>query len=176
MKRNLDEVIKQIEEYQILEKEAQGFRYNTQYSDSLLTSCQKLKAMGLEWGDKIDIPYHFILTRKYYLTNSKTHYKSAKDEWFVVWDNGNVGRLQFVSDKYWSLVGEEWRDFYNEMLSFSPLDYDPLNDHIIYNIENGKKAMANYKDLCKRTQEAMNKKIKEAQVKELEEQLAKLKG
>lgn len=164
------------EDYDNLYKENYKYGYYAHTVNEMKSILTKLEVMGLEWGDSLVIPNHFRLTKGYYLTNSKTHYKEQDDEWYIQWDNGNIGRLQFISEKYYAFVEDEWEAFKAELLSYNPLDYDPLNNHIIYDIENGKKVMANYKDICKRTQEAMNAKVKEAQIKEMEEQLAKLKG
>lgn len=171
-----EEAKKIIEDYKKLRSESIEYKYYANTADEMMSILAKLEVLGLEWGDRLAIPNDFRITKGYYLTNSKMQYKKRDDEWYIQWDNGNVGRLQFVREKYWGLVEDEWKAFYAELLSYNPLDYDPMNCHIIYDIENGKKVMANYKDICKRTQDAMDAKVKAAQVKELEEQLAKLKG
>lgn len=172
----IKEAKKITDDYKKLRSESIEYKYYANTADEMMSILAKLEAMGLEWGERLAIPNDFRISKGYYISNSNTHHKQQDGEWYIEWDNGNVGRLQFVREKYWGLVEDEWQAFRAELMSYNPLDYDHLNCHIIYDIENGKKAMANYKDLCKRTQEAMILKIKEAQVKELEEQLAELKS
>lgn len=171
---NLDEVIVKLEECAHIIDDC--IKYGYGYSRDPLTilqTCDKMKVLGIDWGEALNIPSDFTMCQQYWLTNSATRYKPEKDSWHIEWDNGNVGRLQFVHENYWYVVQEEWDEFLREMRD-NALDYDPMNCHIIYDIENGKKAMEGYRDLCKRTQEAMNKKVKAEQIRRKQEELAKL--
>lgn len=169
--RDLDEVIEKIKEYKDIEKEALSLGY----SGDLLCACQKLKVMGLNWGDKLNIPYHFRITNEYYLTSSATHYKPSREKYYIVWDNGNIGRLQFIHIDYYCYVNEEWENFLSEMRSYNPVDYDPLNCSIVYDIENGKRVIADYKAICERTRKLMEIKVKKAKIEKMEKELEKLK-
>lgn len=172
----IKEAKKIIEDYKNLCSEGNKYGYYANTVNEMKSILTKLEVMGLEWGDRLAIPIDFRISKGYYLTNSKMHYKKKDGEWYIEWDNGNIGRLQFVHEKYYYLVEDEWKAFKAELMSYNPLDYDHLNDHIIYDIENGKKLMANYQDICIRTQDAMYEKVKEARIKEMEEQLARLKS
>lgn len=118
--------------------------YYTTYPKEICDICDKLKALGREWGDKLPSGDFHMYEGKYYITNSKTHYHPAPDEWTIHWDNGNIGRLQFIHGNYYFLVEEEWNAFLERMRE-GCLDYDPSNCHIVYDIETGKKVMEEYK-------------------------------
>lgn len=147
-------------------------KINIYNAEKAIEKCEVLEALGEEWGYKI--PYNFTVCKKPYITNSSTKYKFGDDEWVVVWDNGNIGRFQFVADEYYGCVTDEWLAFLEELESYEPLDQDPCNCRKIYNIENGKRLMENYEEICKRTEEVMGEKIKIAKLEKLKREIAKL--
>ena len=140
--------------------------------DRVLNECYALEALEEEWGYRI--PYHFSVRKCPHITNSSTHYDFDDGKYYVIWDNGNVGRYQFVDGVAYDYVDEEWEQFIAELDSYEPLDSDPYNDRKVYNIENGKRLMDDYEDICKRTREAMNKKIKKCKFEKLKRELEKL--
>lgn len=147
-----------------------GYGY---YAEEIMRDCEILEAMGWEFGHEINYP-DFRIRKGYYITNNGTGHKSNNDEWYVEWDNGNVGRLQFVSSEWWRYVGEEWENFKKELMSYNPVNYDPMNCHIIYDVENGKRVLENYQDICKRTREAIGKKLKQVKVEKAKAELERL--
>lgn len=164
--------VKEIREIATAWRELTREIYNSSVG-STLDECNRLEALGEEWGYKI--PYDFRVAKgKPYISNSSTHYEFDTNEYYVVWDNGNVGRLQFVSENYYDDVTEEWRQFLAELDSYEPLGSDPYNCHRIYSIENGKRLMNDYAEICKRTREAMNKKVKKRELERLKNRIAKM--
>lgn len=151
-----------------------NMRYGYEYeAEQIITNCDILDAMGWEFGHQSSYK-DFRIRKGYYITNNGTGHKPNNDEWYVEWDNGNVGRLQFVSSEWWGYVGDEWDNFYKELMSYNPINYDPLNCHIIYDVENGKRILEDYKDICKRTREAIEKKLKQAKVEKAKKELERL--
>lgn len=173
MNYSLDEIIDICKKYLEIHKTAcYGYGYGP---ESYIETCEKLKFMGLNWGDKLVISENFRLTKgKRIVHNSAYNYNFDKDTYYIEWDNGNVGRLQFVSDKYYYLVTDEWNEFKSKLISYNALDYDTCNCHIIYNIEDGKRVIADYANICKETKEKMNKKIALAQIEEKKAEITKL--
>lgn len=168
-KITLDSVIKICNQF---EKIMEPTRFCCGYGNtpsSLIDAAEKLKALGLEWGAKIEYP-DFRIRKNYYMTNSATGYKPNKDEYYIEWDNGNVGRLQFVRQDYWFAVEDEWADFLSVLKSYDPVDYDPLNCHMVFEVENGKRLIKDYPEICKETRQRMNKKINSIRLKEMEKQ------
>lgn len=141
----------------------------------ILKTCEILEILGWEWGHQVQYN-DFRITQDYYISpsNQAKKYKPQKDEWFIVWDNGNIGRLQFVADKYWYAVEDEWKDFRQKLMAYEPLDYDLRNDQMIYSIENGKKLLEDYEKICNETRETMRAKIKQVEMKEAKDKYEKL--
>lgn len=151
-----------------------NMRYGYGYeAEQIITSCDILDAMGWEFGHQLSYG-DFRIRKGYYITNNGTRHKPNNDEWYVEWDNGNVGRLQFVRNEWYGYVGDEWDNFIKELMSYNPINYDPLNCHIIYDVENGKRILEDYKDICKRTREAIEKKLKQAKVDKAKKELERL--
>lgn len=141
----------------------------------IIKSCEKLEVMGWEWGHRLEYP-HFCIRQGYYLTNKGTAHESNPSEWYVVWDNGNVGRLQFVTYGYnvYETIEDEWNEFRAKLMSYDPLNYDPLNCCIVYNIENGKRILEDYNDICNATLEKIRKKIAFKELEDARKRVEKL--
>lgn len=171
----IDEVIERCEQYQEVLDQTRGHYYDGSYPAAIIEHCRKLRIMGLKWGDKLPSG-HFRLVHgsKFYITNSGKKFHPDVNEYYIEWDNGNIGRLQFVRDEYWGDVTEEWEAFREELMSYDPVDYDPLNCRIFYNIENGKRVMEAYKDICDRTATKMRVKIRQADIKKKQAELEML--
>lgn len=156
---NLDERIKLIETYksECRTNVPYGYGYN---EDELLSTCKKLKALGLEWGDKISFD-DFRITKGVKITNSATGYEYDSKSYYVHWDNGNIGAYQFVSggDMY-RAIQDEYKEFKEKLMSYNPIDWDDFNSHIVFDVENGKKVMADYEEIVKETREKIQIKSK----------------
>ena len=170
----LDRVIKVCEDFRNIQKSGE-YHYGWNPGE-IIETCNKLKALGLNWGDKIYYDDFKIVKGKYYLANSKTGYVLDKDSYYIVWSNGNIGRLMFVPYEYYDCVDDEWREFFDTLLSYSPLDYDETNCNIIYDVENGKRLLADYDNIYKETREKMNNKVKHGKLKAMETEYARLKS
>ena len=62
----------------------------------------------------------------------------------------------------------------NILKSYEPLDYDPTNNTYIYDIEHGKKLIADYKDIVSNFEEKLHSKINEILIQDKREQLKQL--
>lgn len=166
----IKEVAKRFEEI----RNTEHYTYGAHYPRDVLDACEQLEVLGREWGDPLPSgDFRMYKGTSYHICNSATHYIPGKDQWTIHWDNGNVGRLQFVGNKYYNTVAHEWDEFLRRMRE-GCVDYDPLNCHIVYDIENGKKIMEEYDDICKETKIAMSKVIKKKQLQEAEKELERL--
>lgn len=113
------------------------------------------------------------LGREYRLANSHTGYHQNKEEVLVIW-NEPCGRLAFVNDRYYHVVDNEWNEFMNILKSYEPLDYDTINNVYIYDIEHGKKLIADYKDIVSNFEEKLHSKVNEILIQDKREQLKRL--
>lgn len=111
--------------------------------------------------------------REYQLANSHTGYHQNKEEILVIWSEP-CGRLAFVNDRYYWAINNEWSEFMNILKSYEPLDYDPTNNTYIYDIEHGKKLIADYKNIVSNFEEKLHSKINEILIQDKREQLKQL--
>lgn len=58
--------------------------------------------------------------------------------------------------------------------SYSPLDYDEINNNYIYDLEHGKKLIADYDKIVGSFQDKANRKVKEVQLANKKKELEKL--
>ena len=147
-----------------------------------LMLCEYSSEIGikLEGGYYPNIKYgYFVINQqikagKYYrLTNTTTHYEQNKKDTIIIW-NEPCGRLAFVANKYWSAVDEEWGELMDVLKSYSPIDYDSLNNTYIFDLENGKRLIADYERIKNDFIEKANKKIKETDIKQKKKELERL--
>ena len=166
---------------EVIEEYLKFFPNDTNATNNLLL-CKYSSELGIELGKgyypKIEYGYFVINQQikagKYYrLTNTATHYEQNKEDTIVIW-NESCGRLAFVDDRYWHCVDDEWTEFMGILKSYSPLDYDDLNNTYIFNLENGKKLIADYEKIKNDFIEKVRKKIKEIDIERKKEELKKL--
>jgi|GEM_PF-3414774 hypothetical protein len=113
------------------------------------------------------------LGREYQLANSHTGYHQNKKEILVIWSEP-CGRLAFVDNRYYCVIENEWDEFMNILKSYEPLDYDPINNTYIYDIEHGKKLIVDYKDIVGNFEEKLRSKVNEILIQDKREQLKQL--
>lgn len=147
-----------------------------------LLLCEYSDEIGVELGNryypKIEYGYFVINNQikagKYYhLTNTTTSYEQNKQDTIIIWDEP-CGRLAFVKDIYWNSIDEEWAEFMEVLKSYNPLDYDPLNNVYIYDLQNGKRLIEDYENIKSDFIEKVEKKIKYADIERKKRELEKL--
>ena len=169
---NIDEAIMICNEFKnLLMNKPYGYGFT--YTE-ILNTCEKLKLLGYEWGDQLpDSDFRICKPREFVLINSVTKYKFDPNKYYIHWDNGNVGQLQFVSEH---IFYDGFEKFLNKLHSYNPLDWDPYNCHIIYNIEDGKRLIKDYADIIKETQKEAAEVTKKYRERQLEEELKRLRS
>lgn len=151
------------------------------YPRKVIEDCKKLKILGAEWGEYSFGEYGCIATDFYLLkggviTNQSTHYEFDKNEYYIHWDNGNIGRLMFLYSADWSIEETEiWEEFRAKLMSYNVLEYDGSNCHMIFSIEDGKKLIADYGKICEETKDKFKKYRKQKELKKKKEEYEKLK-
>lgn len=150
-----------------------------------LFACECANAIGMDLdtsrvsyypivrGGYFEINPQIKIGKRYRLTNSHTGYQQDGKEMLVIW-NEPCGRLAFVNDRYYWAINNEWDEFMNILKSYEPLDYDTINNAYIYDIEHGKKLIADYKDIVSNFEEKLHSKVNEILIQDKREQLKKL--
>lgn len=168
----IDERIEFLETYIREFNKKSNFHYGCTANDYLNT-CEKLKALGFDWGDKIDFE-DFRICKGHDITNSVTGYKGNDEDYYIHWDNGNIGCLMFVDSKNWDLAQDDYNEFLEKLRSYGAIDWDNLNDHIIFDIEHGKKLLEDYPNIKLKTDEKIRKKIKNNELARAKEEYERL--
>lgn len=171
--KDLDEIIHICQEYkQLLESIPFLLNYGSSPS-SLISTAEKLKVLGLNWGDQINYP-DFVIRKGYHLTNNGTGHQPDKDTWYIIWDNGGIGLLQFLDDNSNPLAREEYKKFKQRMMDYGCVNYDNLNNQIVFEIENGKILLLDYPGICKDTRENLQRIMKADELLKAKERYEKL--
>lgn len=157
---------------------------NDDHAKDNLMLCEYADELGLElnrgYYPKIDCDYCLVnrqikLGKKYKLTNSTTKYKQNGKNTIIIWHESS-GTLFFVEPEYWSDIEDELQELKNVLKSYNPLDYDELNEDYIYDIENGKRLIADYDKIVSDFWNKVDKKIKDVKLERKREQLELLKS
>lgn len=138
-----------------------------------MEACDKLEALGLKWGDPLCQSEYFQIKRGGdVLTSSNKRFD--KDAYYIVWDNCNLGRIQFVGGEFYSSTADEWGWFWDKLLSYKPLDVDSCHCRMVFDIRNGKKIMRDYNGICVEMKRKCETKICQEKIRRLKEELRKL--
>lgn len=166
---------------EVIEEYLKYFPNDTTATKNLLL-CKYSSELGIELGEgyypRIEYGY-FVINRQikagkhYNLTNTATNYKQNEEDTIIIWSE-SCGRLAFVDQEYWYCVDSEWKEFMNVLKSYSPLDYDDLNNTYIFNLKNGKKLIADYEKIENDFIEKARKKIKEKDIERKKKEIERL--
>lgn len=138
-----------------------------------MEACDKLEALGLKWGSPLCQSEYFQIKRGSEVFPS-SHKPFDSDTFYIVWDNCNLGRIQFVSGEFYNCTADEWDWFWDKLLSYKPLDVDSCHCRMIFNIRNGKKLMRDYDGICKDMKRKCELKIREEKIRRLKKELHEL--
>ena len=108
--------------------------------------------------------------------NTTTNYKFKPNKYYIQWSNGNIGPYQFCYDTMYSIALPHYQAFKERLRSYNPVDEDPLNDYMAFTVEDGKRLMADYKQLCDETKAIIEKAIKAELLKRKQAEIEKLKS
>lgn len=155
---------------------------NDPYAKNNLQLCEYADELGMcvngGYYPRIDSGY-FVINRqikvgkKYNLTNSTTNYKQNGTDSIVIWSE-SCGRLAFVSDTYWWAIEDEWNWLMDVLKWYNPLDYDAINNTYIYDLENGKRLIADYDEIIRDFENKIRNKIKKVELENKKKELARL--
>lgn len=155
---------------------------NDIYAKNNLLCCEYADELSIELDEgfypRIEYGYwvvnqHIKVGKTYGLINSATKYEHDGKNSVVIW-NASCGRLDFVDDEYYTEIDSEWEGFLNVLKSYNPLDYDERNNKYIYDLEHGKKLIADYNKIIRNFKNAISEKIKEVKIANKKKELEQL--
>lgn len=134
------------------------------------------------YGYKMKVKYgsfDFVICHGYNLTNSKTHYKQNKNDWYIRFSSGGIGRFNFIQD--WgggSLFSDEVNDLYDKFIEkikgYNPVDYDSLNAEYLFTVEDGYRLYKDFEKIFEETRSLINNELKNIKIKQLKSELENL--
>lgn len=136
--------------------------------------------MALDVPFNYTIPHDFkvktgdVLHNVYKDHNTTTHYKFDGKIHYVQWSNGNIGPYQFCTETYYAVALPIYQQFKQRLRSYNPVDEDPLNDYMAFTIEDGKRLMNDYKQICEETKTAIAEACKQERIKRMQAELEQL--
>lgn len=149
------------------------------YANNRLLLCEYADELNMEltngYYPRIEYGYFVVnsqikVGKKYNLVNSATKYEQNGQDNIIIW-NEPCGRLAFINRDYWYDIESEWRGFMDVLKSYNPLDYDEINNNYIYDVENGKRLIDDYKKIEDNFMEKVNKRIKMVELEKKKKQL-----
>lgn len=156
---------------------------NDYHAAEKLTLCEYSDELGVELDNKsyyprIDYGYFRIngqikAGKNYQLANSRTHYQQNGVDTIVLWHEP-CGRLGFVDRDYWYTIEDEWKELMQTLLSYEPLDWDDLNNVYIFDVENGKRLIEDYKQILNEFLDKCHVRIKQYQLQQKRKELERL--
>ena len=148
-----------------------------------LTLCQYADELGIESDRKSYYPHmeygYFCVNgqikvgKKYHVVNSHTHHIQNGLDTIVIWHE-SCGRLGFVDRDYWYTIEDEWQELMQTLHSYKPLDWDELNSTFIFDLENGKRLIEDYKQILNEFMDKCHVRIKAYQLEQKRKELERL--
>lgn len=134
----------------------------------------------------LDVPFNYVIpsdfsvktgdkvSRYYTNNNTTTHYQFDDKTYYVQWSNGNIGPYQFCTETYYGVALPIFHQFKQRLRSYNPVDEDPLNDYMVFTVEDGKRLMNDYKQICEETKTAIAEACKQERIKRMQAELEQL--
>ena len=152
---------------------------NSQNANRLLELIDQWIRMDVQWG--FQMPSDFRLTTGDKLNSyfsrmrGAKNYKFTSNEYYIQWDNGNVGAYQFVHDgDSYHAAQPAYKEFKERLRSYNVLEEDALNDFMVFSVEDGKRLITDYKTLKNETMEKISTALKMYRYEKAKADLAQL--
>lgn len=121
--------------------------------------------------------FSIYISNGYKLGCPTTKYKFDKTRWYARFSCNGCGRLNFINDSTIAYHGEPdavWNEFIDKIKSYSPLDYDDMNNEYIFTLQDGYRLFKDFNILFKETQAKMQSAVKFYKIKQLQSEIDKL--
>lgn len=139
---------------------------NSSNANRLLELIDQWIRMDVEWGYRMPDDFRLVKGEQLnlYLTQRQCakNYKFNANDYYIRWDNGNVGAYQFVhsddgSQDCYRVAQLAYKEFKERLRSYNVLEEDMLNDYMVFSIEDGKRLIDDYKAITNETSEKISK-------------------
>lgn len=122
--------------------------------------------------------FGIYISHGYSLGCPTTKYKFDETKWYARFSCNGCGRLNIINDSTIAYRGEPdavWNEFLDKIKSYSPLDYDDMNNEYIFTLQDGYRLFKDFPTLLKDVRTKMQSAVKAYKIQQLQSQLDKLK-
>ena len=117
----------EIERYLEAEKTYRSFKAKYGNYDRIETSIELNGRFGIKKRTEIGNSFCIYMRKGDYHISYPAHKAILdKDKWYMMLENGNIGRFSFVGNDFYDTVSNEWREFYDKLAEAST-EYDKVN-------------------------------------------------
>lgn len=152
---------------------------NSSNANRLLELIDQWILMDVEWGFRMPDDFRLVKGEQLnlYLTQRQCakNYKFKATDYYIRWDNGNVGAYQFAHDsESYRVAQPAYKEFKERLRSYNVLEEDMLNDYMVFSIEDGKRLMDDYKAIKNETFEKISKAWKQYRYEQAKAMVAEM--
>ncbi len=152
---------------------------NSSSANHLLEMIDQWIKMDVEWGYRVPDDFALVkgdqLNMYFAKMRCTKNYKFKSNEYYIRWDNGNVGPYQFVNgSEGYKVALPAYKEFKERLRSYNVLEEDMLNDYMVFSIEDGKRLMDDYKAIKNETGEKISKAWKQYRYEQAKAMVAEM--
>lgn len=152
---------------------------NSSNANHLLELIDQWIKMDVEWGYRMPDDFALVKGEQLNLRFAKSrcakNYKFNANDYYIRWDNGNVGAFQFAHDSEgYRIAQPAYKEFKERLRSYNVLEEDMLNDYMVFSIEDGKRLMNDYKAITNETYEKFSKAWKQYRYEQAKAMVAEM--
>ena len=119
--------------------------------------------------------FNFHIINTYKLENPNNNVILDEDKWYIMFDCGGQGRLNFDSGDsnfiYKPQCEEIWQDFLERIKSYKPLNWDKLNQEYIFTLEDGYRLYKDFESIYRIFKNKIKEAICKHKIQEFENEL-----
>lgn len=123
--------------------------------------------------------FDFYFCHGYRLAIKNTKAEFDKSQWNIRFTCGGCGILNLCNDSqvaYKEAPQQIWKNFLEWVRSYSPIDWDDINNEYVFSVENGYRLYQDFKAKYDETCEQMDKAVAEYKIEKLQAEIRRLSG
>lgn len=119
--------------------------------------------------------FNFHIINKYKLENPSNNVTFNDDKWYIMFDCGGCGRLNFDSGSdnfiYKPQCEEIWQDFLQRIKDYKPLNWDTLNQEYIFTLDDGYRLYKDFESIYRIFKNRIREAICKHKIQEFENEI-----
>lgn len=123
--------------------------------------------------------FDFYFCHGYQLAIKNTKAKFSKSQWNIRFTCGGCGILSLCKDgqiAYEEAPQQIWKNFLEWVRSYSPIDWDDVNNEYVFSVENGYRLYRDFKAKYDETRKQMDNAVAKYKIEKLQAEIRRLNG